>query len=90
MLKNGPFDGILGFSQVRTLLLQCYFSTFSVFCFSNFEKIRNVVSQGAILAAALPGMQAQVLKHKLILMLFTLSVLDFNKVDLPSLKIPLW
>ncbi|XP_022631532.1 esterase FUS5 isoform X2 [Vigna radiata var. radiata] len=44
MLKNGPFDGVLGFSQ------------------------------GAILAAALPGMQAQVLKRKLILWLFTLSL----------------
>ncbi|EXB75571.1 hypothetical protein L484_026043 [Morus notabilis] len=42
MIKNGPFDGLVGFSQLRA---------------TNMTKTLNETIQGAILAGGLPGLQ---------------------------------
>ena len=67
MVKNGPFDGLLGFSQVRLE----YITKFLLASFSShFDYILDL-TQGAILAAALPGMQAEVLRNPSYLVLST-------------------
>lgn len=66
MIKHGPFDGVLGFSMVgllKTLITSpnIFMSRwiFYLLYFLASNKLTNEL-QGATLAAAMPGMQAEV------------------------------
>jgi hypothetical protein len=56
MIKLGPFDGLIGFSQVSYLHLKLHQQ--SLICVLSLKTL-NLILQGAILSGGLPGLQAK-------------------------------
>jgi len=60
MIKLGPFDGLIGFSQVSYLHLKLHQQ--SLICVLSLKTL-NLILQGAILSGGLPGLQAKVRQY---------------------------